>query len=116
MRYMLLIYNDQKASPAMGTPEREKMHADYGAFTQQLIASGAMRAGDGLLPASSATTVRVKGGKTLTSDGPFAETKEQLGGYYIVEVENLQQATNIAAMVPDALNGGSVEIRPILEM
>jgi hypothetical protein len=88
------------------------LHAEYGAFTQSIIKSGNFKAGDALQPSSTATTVRVRGGKTLTTDGPFAETREQLGGYYLIEAKNLDEAIAIAARVPSA-KVGSIEVRPI---
>jgi hypothetical protein len=111
MQYLLLIYSSEadmaKADPATMT----KMVEDYRTFTQSIIASGNMRGADRLKPTSSATTVRVRDGKTLTTDGPFAETREQLGGYYLVEAKNLDEAISIAARIPNALNG-SIEVRP----
>ncbi len=112
MQYLLLIYAseaDQRAVPdsAMG-----ELLAEYGAFTQSIVASGAFKAGDRLQPTSSATTVRVRDGRTLMTDGPFAETREQLGGYYLVEAETLDEATAIAARIPGARQG-SVEVRPV---
>jgi hypothetical protein len=89
------------------------MRGDYGAFTQSIIQSGAFKAGDALQPTSTATTVRVRDGKTLTTDGPFAETREQLGGYYLVEARDLDAALEIAARIPGA-KVGSIEVRPIL--
>jgi hypothetical protein len=89
------------------------MTADYGTFTQSIIQSGHFKAGDGLQPSTTATTVRVREGKILTTDGPFAETREQLGGYYLVEARDLDAAIEIAARIPGAKNG-SVEVRPIM--
>lgn len=113
MQYMLLIYtNENNQIPAA---ERNQMFAEYGAFTQGIIKSGNFQAGAPLQPTSTATTVRVRDGKTLTVDGPFAETKEQLGGYYLVEAENLDQAVAIAARIPGA-RLGSIEVRPVMKM
>jgi len=113
MQYMLLIY-DNESHPH--TPdERNKMFQEYGAFTQGIIKSGNFNAGAPLQPTSTATTVRVRDGKTLTVDGPFAETKEQLGGYYLVEAENLDQAVAIAARIPSS-RFGSIEVRPVMKM
>ena len=86
--------------------------AAYGEFTESIVKSGHLRAGDRLRPTSTATTVRVKDGKTLTTDGPFAETREQLGGYYLVEAKDLDEAVGIAARIPSA-RSGSIEVRPI---
>lgn len=113
MQYLLLIYSDEKIGANMGEAERQQLTADYMAYTQKLITAGVMRAGDALLPTSSATTVRVRGKETLTTDGPFAETKEALGGYYLVDVENLDEALKWAARIPSA-KYGSIEVRPIL--
>lgn len=115
MRYALLIYGDQTKAPAEGSPEGEQMMQAYGAFTQEVQQSGAMQGGEPLLPVSTATTVRVRDGKTLTTDGPFAETKEQLGGFYIVDCQNLDEAIGWAAKIPSAKDG-SIEVRPIMEI
>jgi len=113
MQYILLIY-DNESHPR--TPdERKQMFQEYGAFTQSIIKSGSFNAGAPLQPTSTATTVRVREGKTLTVDGPFAETKEQLGGYYLIEAENLDQAVAIAARIPSA-RFGSIEVRPVMKM
>ena len=111
MEYMLLIYADEKAWNALSADEVNKIMADYGAYTQELISAGVMRGGSELAPVSTATTVRVRNGKSLTTDGPFAETKEQLGGYYLIDVPNLDEAIKWAAKVPSATMG-SIEIRP----
>jgi hypothetical protein len=113
MQYMLLIYGNEKNQ--LPPDERNKMFEEYGAFTQGIIKSGNFQAGAPLQPTGTATTVRVRDGKTLTVDGPFAETKEQLGGYYLVEAENLDQAVAIAARIPGARNG-SIEVRPVMKM
>ena len=89
------------------------MMKEYGDFTQSIVKSGNMRAGDALQPTSTATTVRVRDGKTLSTDGPFAETKEQLGGYYLIEAKDLDEATKIAARIPGARTG-SIEVRPVI--
>ncbi len=116
MRYMLLIYGDEKAWGKMSEPERGKIFQEYGEFIEGIQKSGAFLAGDPLQPTSTATTVRGKNGKTVTTDGPFAETKEQLGGYFIVEAKNLDEAMSIAARIPSVRVGGSIEVRPIMEM
>ena len=113
MQYLLMIYRNEAELGGMTAADRQKMMADYGAFTQSIIQSGNFKAGDGLKPTSTATTVRVRDGKTLTTDGPFAETREQLGGYYLVEAKDLDAAIEIAARIPGAKNG-SVEVRPIM--
>jgi hypothetical protein len=116
MRYMLLIYQDPEARAKMSDSERAGIFKEYGAFTDSIRASGALQAGDPLQAPSTATTVRAKNGKMLTTDGPFAETKEQLGGYYIVEAKNLDEALAMAARIPAVRLGGAVEVRPIMEM
>ena len=94
---------------------RDQMMAEYGAFTQGIIESGEFIAGDPLQGLDTATSVRVRDGKVGTTDGPFAETKEVLGGYYVVDVADLDRATALAAQIPDA-RYGTVEVRPIQEM
>jgi len=116
MRYMLLIYGDEKKRDAMSDGEKGAMFKEYGEFTEGIRKSGAFQAGDPLQPVGAATTVRAKNGKTVATDGPFAETKEQLGGYYIVEAKNRDEAVAIAARIPAVRVGGSVEVRPIMEM
>jgi hypothetical protein len=113
MQYMLLIY-DREAERAK-EPEGDvmKMMGAYREFTEQYRKSGHIKAGDALQPSTTATTVQVKEGKTLTTDGPFAETREQLGGYYLIEAKNLDEAIAIAAKIPSARNGGKVEVRPV---
>jgi len=113
MQYMLLIYDAEgrKLSPA----EQGQLMQEYMAFTQGIVKDGKFKAGDPLEPTSTATTVRVRNAKTLTTDGPFAETKEQLGGYYIVEAENLDEAVSIAGRIPGARTG-SIEVRPVMKM
>jgi hypothetical protein len=113
MQYILLIYDNENNK--LPPDEYGKMFQEYGAFTQSITKSGNFKAGDPLQPTSTATTVRVRDGKTLTVDGPFAETKEQLGGYYLIEAENLDQAVAIAARIPSA-RFGSIEVRPVMKM
>ena len=111
MQYLLLIYSaegDDEAQPG-------DIMAEYGAFTQGIVQSGAFKAADRLRPVADATTVRVRDGKILTTDGPFAETREQLGGYYLVEAKDLDEATAIAAKAPTA-RYGSIEVRPVWAM
>jgi hypothetical protein len=111
MQYILLIYSvegDDEAQPG-------SIMAEFGAFTQGIVQSGAFKAADRLKPVATATTVRVREGKTLTTDGPFAETREQLGGYYLVEAKDLDEAIAIAAKIPSA-RYGSVEVRPVWVM
>ena len=115
MQYMLLIYQNEKAWNSMTEAERNTQFGAYMKFTADVKASGHYKAGDALQPISTATTVRVRSGKTQTTDGPFAETREQLGGYYLIEAKDLDEATKIAARIPDAAIGnGSIEIRPVM--
>jgi hypothetical protein len=115
MKYILLIAVDPTDMPEANDDGGYDMSAEYYAFTQRIIASGELVAGDPLHDASTATTVRIRNGSTTLTDGPFAETKEQLGGYYIVDVASLDRALELAAELP-AARGGSVEVRPIMEM
>ena len=112
MQYLLLIYANEAETAAMPETDMAAMMAGYGEFTQSIIQSGNFKAGDRLRPVSTATTVRVRNGKTVATDGPFAETREQLGGYYLVEAANLDAATAIAARIPGA-KYGSIEVRPV---
>ena len=113
MQYLLMIYRSEAEHAAMDAATRQTMMGDYGAFTQSIIQSGNFKAGDALQPTTTATTVRVRDGKTLTTDGPFAETREQLNGYYLVEARDLDTALGIAARIPGA-KVGSIEVRPIM--
>ena len=115
MQYLLLIYRNDAEYVKMGPAERKQMSAEYGVFTQAIVQSGHFKAGDGLQPTTTATTVRVRDGKMLTTDGPFAETREQLGGYYLIEAKDLDEAIGIAAKIPSARKG-TVEVRPQMEM
>lgn len=115
MKYMLLIANDPADAPKPNADGGYEVSADYYAFTQSIIASGELVAGDPLHDVSTATTVRVRNGSTSVTDGPFAETKEHLGGYYIVDVASLDRALEVAAAIPGA-KWGSVEVRPIMDM
>jgi hypothetical protein len=112
MQYLLLIYDAEQELAKMPPADMQKMHDDYMRFTQEIVQSGHHRAGNALQPASTATTVRTRNGKTTTTDGPFAETREQLGGFYLVEAANLDEALKIAARIPSARTG-SIEVRPI---
>ena len=113
MQYLLLIYRNDAEYGKMNAAERKAMSAEYGVFTQSIIQSGHFKAGDGLQPTTTATTVRVREGKMLTTDGPFAETREQLAGYYMVEAKDLDAALSIAARIPGAKTG-SIEVRPVM--
>jgi hypothetical protein len=112
MQYMLLIYSAESDEP---NQDQATLMAEYGAFTQGIVQNGNLKSADRLKPVATATTVRVREGKTLTTDGPFAETREQLGGYYLVEAKDLDEAVGIAAKVPTAKHG-SIEVRPIWAM
>ena len=115
MQYMLLIYNNEKDWQTMSEADRNAAFGEYMKFTADIKASGHYKAGDALQPVHTATTVRVRNGKTQTTDGPFAETRETLGGYYLIEAKDLDEATKIAARIPDArIGNGSVEIRPVM--
>ena len=113
MEYMLLIYQDESSQPTMDEGERQKLFSAYAEYTQALEQAGVLRGGQALQPIATATTVRVRNGSTQTSDGPFAETKEQLGGYYLIDCANLDQAIHWAARLP-AAPVGSIEVRPIM--
>ncbi len=114
MKYLLLIYADEKLEASTPKEEADAVMAEYFAFTEAIRKSGAYQGGEALHPTSAATTVRVRDGKTVTTHGPFAETKEQLGGYYMVDCANLDAAIEWAARIPGA-RYGSVEVRPIME-
>jgi len=115
MRYMLLICEDERNYATMTPKDAAANMGEWFAYTDAMKKAGAFLAGDPLQPTRTASTVRVKNGKTLTTDGPFAETKEQLGGYYIVDVPNLDEAVKWAARCPGARTG-SIEVRPIMEI
>jgi hypothetical protein len=114
MKYLLLIYGEDGNWEGKSDDERQAMYAEYGALVGHLTERGKMVGGDELQPASTATTVRVRGGETMVTDGPFAETKEALGGYFVVEAESLDEALEIAARIPTAREG-SIEVRPVVE-
>jgi hypothetical protein len=113
MQYLLLIYGDQNGWESMSEEERGQIFQAYGTFTQELEQSGAMVGGNALQPTETATTVRIRNDETLTTDGPFAETKEQLGGYYLVDVNSIDEALEWAAKIPGARHG-SIEVRPVM--
>ncbi len=113
MQYLLLIYDDETHMGRMPEAEQKAYIDDFGVFTKAIIDSGEFKAGEALTPTSTATSVRVREGKTLLTDGPFAETREQLGGFYLVEAENLDRAVEIAARIPTAKHG-TIEVRPIM--
>lgn len=115
MRYMLLLYSAQDAGPTPGSDEHAVEMNEWFTFTNELVEAGAMMGGEPLQGIDTATTVQVREGRTLTTDGPFAETKEVLGGFYMIDVKDLDEARAWAAKVPLAPYG-SVEIRPIMEL
>jgi len=112
MRYALLIYTDEAVDAQASQPEQEATMAAYLAFGEQYKEQ--IGGGEALQPTSLATTVRVRDGETLTTDGPFAETKEQLGGFYLVTCDNLDDAIKVAAQIP-GVRHGSIEVRPVME-
>lgn len=112
MKYMLLVYLDEQA---LSDAEREHCYVESAALTQELNSSGHYRGAGPLHPTSAATSVRVRDGKRLVTDGPFAETREQLGGYYLIEAGDLDEAMAIAERIPVA-RVGTIEIRPVLEI
>ena len=113
MQYLLLIYEDEKRWADLKAPELQAELGEYRAFGQEF--AGAIKGGNALQPTGTAKTVRVRDGKPLVTDGPFAETKEQLGGYYLIEAPNLDEAMSIAERIPVAKHG-TIEIRPLLEI
>lgn len=113
MQYMLLIYNDPSLEPVYGTPAFEAMMGGFFALNETMKADGVLRSGDALKGVETATSVRQRGGKVETMDGPFAETKEHLGGYYVIDVPDLDAALKYAAMVPSA-SFGTIEVRPLM--
>jgi len=114
MRYLCLIYEEEKTVAGMSATESDQFMKDYFAFTDAIKQSGHHLAGEALQPVQTATTVRVRNGKLSTTDGPFAETKEQLGGFYMIEARDLNDAIQVASRVPSA-RIGTVEVRPIME-
>ena len=114
MRYLCLIYDDEKKVGTMSQSESDKFMGEYFAFTEDIRKSGHMVHGEALQPVQTATTVRVRNGKVSTTDGPFAETKEQFGGYYLIEARDLNEAIQVAARIPGA-RMGCVEVRPVAE-
>jgi hypothetical protein len=115
MKYLLMIYGDEASQAALSPEEGAQMMAAYDKFGEEFGAKGVMRGGERLRPTSDATTVRVRNGQLATADGPYAETKEQIGGYFVIECDNLDEAIGVAAAVP-AAHVGAVEVRPIWDM
>jgi hypothetical protein len=115
MQYLLLIYGDEAALEGATDADRQAVLEEYNKVASGYAERGVMRGGDELAPSSSATTVRIRNGEQLVTDGPFAETKEQLGGYFVIEVDDLDTAIELAAKLPGA-HTGSIEVRPLLGM
>jgi len=114
MKYLCLIYDEEKTAHAMSKSEGEAFMGEYFAFTEGIKKSGHYLGGNALQPVQTATSVRIRDGKLSTTDGPFAETKEQLGGYYLIEAKDLNDAVQVAARIP-AARIGTIEVRPIME-
>jgi hypothetical protein len=114
MRYMMLIYSDETGMDNVTEAEMAEVMAAYNAFGDEVHKKGVFVSGEALLPTRTATTVRVRDGKTMTTDGPFAETKEALGGFYILNCKDLDEALIYAAKIPGA-SVGSIEVRPVME-
>ena len=115
MRYLLMICTEETADEASSPEEQAATLAEYGVWAEEMGGRGVLQGGERLRPTSDATTVRVRDGETLTSDGPFAETKEQVGGYFVVDCKDLDEAIEVASKLPGARDG-SIEVRPIWEM
>ncbi|HEY4728112.1 MAG TPA: YciI family protein [Actinomycetes bacterium] len=115
MRYALLIYANEQDWAAQSEEQAQAVNQEYLAFTKDIIDRGLMKGGEALQPTSTATSVRVRNGDTLTTDGPFAETKDQLGGFYLVDCKDLDEAVEVAAGIPDARRG-TIEVRPVMEV
>jgi hypothetical protein len=116
MKYMLLIYNEEKGWESLSESQRQHFIGEFGNFTQGLKSKGQWLASSQLAPTSAATSIRVHEGKRLVTDGPFAETREQLGGYYLIEAKDLDEAIAIGSRVPSVAAGaGTVEVRPLIE-
>ena len=114
MQYLLLIHDDEKAWSSLSAEDKAAVYQEYGALTSALRESGAYVGGNQLQPTSSAATVRVRESEPVVTDGPFAETKEQLGGYYLIEADSLDEALDWAAKIPSARVGGAIEVRPVV--
>ena len=113
MEYLLLIYGNEKYFGKLTEAERQGVTREYGEFTKSIAQSGHFRGGNELQPVANATTIRVRHKMRAVTDGPFAETKEQLGGYYLIEAKNLEEAIGLAARIP-SVRWGSIEVRPII--
>ena len=115
MKYLLTIYEAESVWAEMPAAEQEKAFGEYMGLSSELKSSGKYLASEPLQPVATASTVRVRGGKTVVTDGPFAETREQLGGFYLIQADSLDEALAVAARIPGARTGG-VEVRPVLEL
>jgi hypothetical protein len=115
MQYMLLIYDSEETWAALSEDERNALYAEYGAFTNEVRDKGVLVGADQLQPAATASVVRVKKGEQIVTDGPFTETKERLGGYYLIDVDSAAEAIAWAAKIPSARTGGAVEVRPVVQ-
>lgn len=115
MRYLLMIYTPEVDPSTVSPEDLERENAAYTVFTREVRERKVMEGGEALQPTPSATTLRVRNGKTLVTDGPYAETKEALGGFYLVDVKDLDEALELAAMIPGATRG-AIEVRPIWEL
>ena len=113
MQYLLLIYNNERNWTELNDKDVTSLKGEYRTFTEQIAKSGHYKGGNALQPTNTATTVRVRDGKRQTTDGPFAETREQLGGYYLIDAKDLDEAIEIASGIPGARTGG-IEVRPIM--
>ena len=113
MKFMLLIYHDEQAWNALTETEREQIYVEYRQLIQALQSTGQYLVGDQLQPTTTAVSVRLRDGKQLVTDGPFAETREQVGGFFMIEANDLDEATSIAARIPSA-RMGTVEVRPVV--
>lgn len=114
MQYMLLIYNNPALEPAYGTPEFDAMMGGFFALNERLKSDGVLRGGEGLKGIETATSLKIRNGKVETMDGPFAETKEHLGGFYLIDVPDLDAALRYAALIPSA-TFGTIEVRPLMD-
>ena len=114
MKYLCLIYDEEAKWADMPKEQSDAMMGEYFAFTEGVKASGHLVAGEALHPVQTATTVRVRNGRVATTDGPFAETKEQLGGFYLIEASDLNDAIQVAAKIPSA-RIGTIEVRPVVD-
>jgi hypothetical protein len=114
MKYLCLIYDDEQSMAATPKSEQDAFMGEYFTFTDGIRASGHMVAGEALHPVQTATTVRIRNGRMSTTDGPFAETREQLGGFYLIDARDLNEAIQVAAKIPSARTG-SIEVRPVVD-